>query len=152
MNSVIKKASLLFDDNSDLEKIKKLYNECQDILVKIKHRKKVKHTCDLVVRNIAVLAALIMIIVSIVIDTTDGNPALIELVAVIIIIASSTSLVKRSVGLLDFGIGILSGLIMIGLSFLLSNGSLIQLGGGIVLIIVAINFTKSLSRKYKNKG
>ena len=89
---------------------------------------------------------------SIVIDTTDGNPALIELVAVIIIIASSTSLVKRSAGLLDFGIGILSGLIMIGLSFLLSNGSLIQLGGGIVLIIVAINFTKSLSRKYKNKG
>lgn len=147
-----KKATLLLDNKSDLEKIQKLYNECQNVLTEHQLQERKSRTLKLIIRNSAILAGLIMIIISIFIDASNGNSSFTEMVAVIILIASAASLKKRDVGLIDFCMGILSGLIMIGLSFLLFNGSLIQLGGGIVLIIVVINFTKTLSRKNKNKG
>ena len=70
-------------------------------------------------------------------------------VTVIVGLASAASLFKRGASVIDYAVGAASGLLMILLSFLLFNGSMGQLCGGIVLIIVAVNYFKSLNHSKK---
>lgn len=72
---------------------------------------------------------------------------MIELLAIIVLIAAACSLAKRSASMIDFSISALSGLITIGISFLFDNGSVLELGGGVVLIVIAVNFAKAVMTK-----
>lgn len=85
---------------------------------------------------------IVAIIIAVIVDKSGGNASLIELVGYVVLIASACSLAKRGASLIDFAVGAVSGVLTIGLSFLLDNGSMGELGGGIILIIIAVTFLR----------
>ena len=85
--------------------------------------------------------------VAVIIDRSGGNASLMELIAYIILIASASSLVKRGAIMVDYIVCAAGGGMAIALSFLLDNNSMGQLCGAIVLIIVAVNYFKSINKK-----
>jgi len=99
-------------------------------MAKPRNKKATKSTLELVARNVAVCAGLIMIIIAAFVDITGGNASMMELLAIIVLIAAACSLAKRSASMVDFGVSALSGLAAIGLSFLFDNGSMLELGEG----------------------
>ena len=114
-----------------------------------KWRKIGRFTTDTIIRNIAACVGAILMIASVFIDRTGGDSSFLELISYIVLIASAASLFKRGASVIDYAVGAASGLLMILLSFLLFNGSMGQLCGGIVLIIVAVNYFKSLNHSKK---
>ena len=97
-------------------------------------------------KSAAVIIGIALFIMAINIDKNGGNAAMHELIGVILLITSATTLTRRGVSLLEILIGAGSG----GLSFYfanyLENGSMLQLGGAVVLIIVAVSFFKKLAK------
>ena len=49
--------------------------------------------------------------------------------------------------MIDFAVGAASGLFTLLVSVFLDNGSMALLGGGIILIIIAVNYFKSIGKK-----
>ncbi len=143
------KSVLLFSSETDFIKIQRIYENCQSNIHSEKQRKFSKVTVDTVVRNIAVCVGMLLFFVAIVIDRSHGNSSLVEIAAYIILIASASSLVKRGAIFLDYAVSAGSGLLTILLSFFLYNGSMAELCGAIVLIIVAVNYFKSLGKSKK---
>lgn len=148
MEQCYQKASVLFkNDDEDFMRIKRIYDENQKNIASIKSSKNTKNIFGLIFRNVAVWVGIITLIAAVVVDWTGGNSSMIELIGCIVLIASACTLGKRKAPMIDFGIGALSGVITIGLSFLMDNGSMEELCGGIVLVIIAVNFFKSMSHK-----
>lgn len=145
------KALLLFGKETDFAKVQHIYDDFHRNADNEKSAKINKAAADTIIRNIVVCIGVVLMIVSVVIDSSGGNSSLIELVSGIALIASAASLAKRGASMIDFAIGAASGVIIIGLSFLLKNGSMGELLGGIVLIIIAINYFKSLKIKSKEE-
>ncbi len=143
------KALILLAGDPDLVRVQQIYSNCQININTEKRRRIGKITTDTVIRNIAACVGAILMIASVFIDRTGGNSVLLELVSYIVLIASAASLFKRGASVIDYAVGVASGLLMILLSFLLFNGSMGQLCGGIVLIIVAVNYFKSLNHSKK---
>lgn len=146
---VYQKALILFNGDPDLDKIQQIYDNCQTNIDSEKQRKLNRFTADTVIRNIAVCIGVALMIVAIIVDRSGGNASLMELVSYVVLIASASSLFKRGACVVDYLVGIASGALILLLSFLLSNGSMGQLCGGIVLIIVGINYFKSLGQPKK---
>lgn len=143
------KALLLFRNGSDFAVIQQIYNDCQEKIDIEKERKFNKITFDTLLRNIAVCVGVVMLIIAIWIDNFHGNASLIELISYIVLIVSVSSLAKRGAILLDYVVAAGSGLLVIGSSFIFNNGSMAQLCGGIILIIVAVNYFKSIKSNKK---
>ena len=85
-------------------------------------------------------------ITAVIVESTNGEPTGFELASIIVLIASAAGLYKRRAMLIDYAIGGISGALAILLSLLLYNGSGGQLCECIVLILVAVNYFKSLNR------
>ena len=143
------KAVLLFWADDDFTKIQQIYDNCQVNINTEKQRKINKFTVDTVVRNIAVCVGILLLVIAIIIDRSNGNASLMEIAAYIVLIASASSLVKRGATIIDYAVSAASGLLTIVLSFLLYNGSMDELCGAIMLIIVAVNYFKSLNKSKK---
>lgn len=144
---VYKKGLIIFENDKDSDKLQQIYEEFYINVNNEKAKKINKFTIDTLIRNIAVCVGIVAVIIAINVDNTGGNSSMIELIGYIVLIASAFSLSKRGASMIDFGVGALSGVLTIGLSFLLSNGSMAELGGGIVLIVIAVNFFKSVGNK-----
>ena len=143
------KALILFAGGPDLVRVQQIYSNCQINIDTEKRRKIGRFTTDTIIRNIAACVGAVLMIASVFIDCTGGDSSLLELVSYIVLIASAASLFKRGASVIDYAVGAASGLLMILLSFLLLHGEMGQLCGGIVLIIVAVNYFKSLNRSQK---
>lgn len=143
------KALIVLNNDNDLYRVQQIYDDCQNKIELEKGKKITKLTFETMARNIAVVAGLILLLIAIRVDKNGGNSSMFELVACIVLIVSSTSLIKRNAILLDYGVAAVSGLLAIAASFLLKNGSLVQLSGGVVLIIVAVNYFKSIVNRKK---
>lgn len=141
------KAVLLFKSDDDFSKIEKIYENCQNNIKAEKQRKFNRFTIDTIIGNIAISAGMVLVIVALFIERTGGNSSLVELAGCIILIASAASLFKRGAIFIDYMVSVASGLLMIPLSFLFYNGSMIELCGALVLIIVVVNYFKSLKGK-----
>ena len=139
------KALILFAGDPDIVRIQQIYSNCQINIDTEKRRKIGRFTTDTIIRNIAACVGAILMIASVFIDRTGGDSSFLELISYIVLIASAASLFKRGASVIDYAVGAASGLLMTLLSFLLFNGSMGQLCGGIVLIIVAVNYFKSLN-------
>ncbi len=136
------KALILFQNDSDFAKFQEIYDNCQ-ANVHIKKRHKIgKFTIRMIIRNIIVCSGLLLMITAIITDHTGGNASLMELIAYIILIASAASLSRPGALPADYAIGAAGGLLIFLLSLLLKNGSMGELCGGIVLILVALNYCK----------
>ena len=146
------KALILFAGDPDIVRIQQIYSNCQINIDTEKRRKIGRFTTDTIIRNIAACVGAILMIASVFIDRTGGGSSFLELISYIVLIASAASLFKRGASVIDYAVGAASGLLMILLSFLLFNGSMGQLCGGIVLIIVAVNYFKSLNHSKKQEG
>lgn len=143
------KAQLLFSGDPDFAKIQRIYDNCQINIDAEKQRKISRFTVDTVIRNIAACIGVALMIVAVIIDRTGGNASLMEIVSYVVLIASAASLFKRGASAIDYMVGVASGFLILLLSFMLFNGSMGQLCGGIVLIIVAVNYFKSLNKSKK---
>lgn len=141
------KSLLLFRTDKDFSKIQQIYDNCQINIDTEKQRKINKFTIDTIIRNITVGIGLVLMFVAVIIDRSGGNASLMELIAYIILIASASSLVKRGAIVVDYIVCAAGGGMAIALSFLLDNNSMGQLCGAIVLIIVAVNYFKSINKK-----
>lgn len=141
------KSLLLFRADKDFSKIQQIYDNCQINIDTEKQRKINKFTIDTIIRNITVGIGLVLMFVAVIIDRSGGNASLMELIAYIVLIASASSLVKRGAIMVDYIVCASGGGMAIALSFLLDNNSMGQLCGAIVLIIVAVNYFKSINKK-----
>lgn len=140
------KAKLIFNDD-DFSKIKNIYDKCHSQMLKAKKLQNTKKKSEIIIKNSGVWFGIIALIVAVCVDMADGNSSMIELIGCILLIVSACILVKRKAILTEFGIGAISGVLTIVLSFLLENGSMLMLCGSVVLIIVAINFFITIWKK-----
>lgn len=143
------KALILFSGDSDFSRIQQIYENCQVNIESEKQRKLTRFTADTVIRNIAACVGIILMIIAVIMDRTGGNGSLMEVVAYIVLIASAASLFKRGASTIDYVVGAASGLLTLFLAFMLSISEMGQLCSGIVLIIVAVNYFKSLNHTKK---
>lgn len=144
---VYQKSLLLFREDKDFSKIQQIYDNCQINIDTEKQRKINKFTIDTIIRNITVGIGLVLMFVAVIIDRSGGNASLMELISYIVLIASASSLVKRGAIMVDYIVCAAGGGVAVALSFLLDNNSMGQLCGAIVLIIVAVNYFKSINKK-----
>lgn len=143
------KSILLFRTDGDFAEIQQIYENCQSNISFEKQRKINKYAIDTVVRNIAVCMGVVLIFIASIVDRYGGNTSLIEITAYLILIFSACSLVKRGSSVIDYELGAGSGILTIVFSFFLYNGSLAEICGAVVLIIVAINYFISLFKSPK---
>lgn len=155
------KAQLVIKDPSDIARVKTIYEKTY----KQANREKLLHNVKaagntllkssdfyakillLVGKSAAVIIGIALFIIAINIDKNGGNAAMHELIGVILLIASATTLTKRSASFLEILIGAGSGGLSLYLSNYLENGSMLELGGAVVLIIVAVSFFKKLTKR-----
>ncbi len=157
------KAQLVIKDSSDMARIKTIYDKMHKQIGKEKLLRNAKVVGDtisksgnllgkiflLIGKNAAVIAGIVLFIVAIKIDGSDGNSSMHELIGVILLIASAATLTRRGASFLEILIGAGSGGLSFYLANYLDNGSILQLGGAVVLIIVAVNFFKKLAKEEK---
>lgn len=138
------KAKLVFDTNSELEKINKIFNETMSRLEN--HRTIIfqKAIIKIISQNIFNVIGILLSFVAVIINMLGDNSSLFELLSTIILIISAATLKKRTRDAINYTIAAISGLLLIILSFLLDNGALFELGGVIVIIIALINFIRSI--------
>lgn len=140
LEQVYQKSKMLFNNTEQLNDIEKMYFEAKKCITK-------KKVTNSILTNIVFFIGIIIMLVAIIIDKTGGNSSMVELISCIVIIAGTATLNKRNADTLDYCIGGIIGFGMLIVSKLFNNGSLVLLSGGIVLIIVAINYFKSLTKK-----
>ena len=155
------KAQLVIQNASDIAYIKTIYDRTHKQISKEKLYRNAKAASStisksgslirkiflLVGKSAAVIAGIILFIVAINIDKSGGNSAMHELIGVILLIASAATLPKRGASYIEILIGAGSGALSFYLAKHLENGSMLQLGGAVVLIIVAVSFFKKLAKR-----
>lgn len=155
------KARLVIKDAEDLAQIQGIYDQTQKRIKRERMRMgaqalsnpegRASRIISLIGKNLAVVAGIVLYIMAIVTYNRNGNGSMLELAGVIVLIASAATLAKRNATLVEYIIGLLSGLLSIAMSKLLVNGSMLELGGVIVLIIVAVNFFRGAVKKGNKK-
>ncbi len=143
------KAVIMFSNDRDFANIQQIYDNCVENIDAENQRKFNKFVFDTVIRNIAACVGIVILIIAIIIDRTGGNSTFIELLGCIVLIASASSLVKRGAVIIDYIVCGVSGALMLWMSFMFNNGSIVKLCAGIVLIIVTVNYFKSTNRSKK---
>ena len=155
------KAQLVIKDSSDMARIKAIYDKAQKQVGKEKLLRNAKAAGDtisqsgnllrkifiLIGKSAAVIAGIVLFIVAINIDGSGGNSSMHELIGVILLVASAATLTRRGASFFEILIGAGSGGLSFYLANYLDNGSMLQLGGAVVLIIVAVSFFKKLAKK-----
>lgn len=84
-------------------------------------------------------------------NKVGDNSSMCELLGVILLIVSACTLKRNDVSPFDFVIGAASGLATLLMAQSLQNGSMFELGGGVVLVLVTVFFFKHLSKGSKAK-
>ena len=147
LNQVYQKALLLLDQDSDLKKVQEIYQQVIKQWEVKKKRYHVKCVLNVMVKSILAIAGIVLFLIAISIDKNGGNSSLHELIGVTLLIISAATLTGRGASILEILVVACSG----GLSFLLANfldnGSMLQLGGVVVVIISAVSFFKKILRR-----
>ncbi len=143
------KAQLLFSNDSDFEKIQRIYDNCLTNIDAESQRKFSKFAFDTVIRNIAACVGVTILVIAVIMDRTGSDALWMEWAGSILLIVSAFSLIKRGAMLIDYVVSAVSGLLMLWISTMFNYDSLVQLCGKIVLVIVAVNYFKSLNQSKK---
>lgn len=156
-----KKAQLIVLDAKDLNYIKNIYDTTHKLISRQKFQRNaaaagsalsksggiVKTLFTIVGKSAAVIAGIVLFVMAINIDQSGGNSSMHELIGVILLIASAATQMRRGTSFIEIIIGAGSGVLAFQMAKYLDNGSMLQLGGAVVLIIVAISFFKRLGKK-----
>ena len=143
------KATLLFGDDEDFFRIKKIYENGKKGIKFKDNNVTAKGILLIIARNVAVVAGLALLIAAVITDRSGGNGSMMELLSYIILIASACSLSKRNAALVDFVVGVASGLLALAISSFLNNSSMGELCGGIIIIAAVVSY---LLRVGKNRN
>lgn len=155
------KAQLVIKDSSDMARIKAIYDKTHKQIGREKLLRNAKAAGDtisksgnllskillLIGKSAAVISGIVLFIIAINIDRSGGNSLMHELIGVILLIASAATLTRRGASFLEILIGAGCGGLSFYLANYLDNGSMLQLGGAVVLIIVTVSFFKKLAKK-----
>jgi hypothetical protein len=143
------KSKFVFDHDPDFEKVKKIFDETMIRVENADQEKRLKNTVRVIAQNFCSICGVILLIIAIFIDHAGGNSSAVELVGITLLIISACTLKKRNTDNIDFLTNATAGILAITLSPLLDNGSAFELGGGVVLIIVAVNFFRRIGEDRK---
>lgn len=138
------KAKMVLVGDREWNRIQKLYDETIERLDNISSERDKKRIIGLLQKNIGVIIGAVVMLISVWMDLTGANSSMMEIITIIILIASASTLKRRAAEYMDYGIAAVSGLLLVTFSFLLDNGSVFELSGAIVLILTAINFFRNL--------
>lgn len=143
LEQVYQKAQLLFK-NEDLEKIEEMYQKCLCQIEKERRRKAIKFYFDLIINNIGAFIAFVLLLLALYMNVHHENASMVEFTCSIVLIISTATLGKRNSEFLDFVFHGAVGLLFLIVSYLFYNGSLLELAGGLTIIISAICYFKKL--------
>lgn len=142
------KAQVIFTSDADLNYIQKSYDECHQKIRNARKNDTKKTVLHIVIKNITVIIGLIFVLAAVIANiSSEEISILLEMIGYILLIASAVTLVKRNCTISDYGVGLFSGIITIGLSLLLDNGSMGILCGIVTSGIVIFNYFKQLGDK-----
>lgn len=140
------KAELLFGDSEDFFKIKESYDAICSKIKATKRRRRARLAIHLALRTIGLWAGLILFIVASIIDEyTYEDTSVMFLGGATIMIIGACMVGRKSDGLLDGAVGVACGLIslLLGAFSNIYNDSILELTGGITLIIVVVRLIKT---------
>ena len=141
------KALLMFRADPDFSKIQEIYDASMQKINAAVKKQRIKTIINIAVRNIAVLAGIIVVIAAIVVDRTGGDASVLELTGFGVLIIASITLARKYVGFIDLAIGAANGLFCFLSGVFFSDSSVAKLSGGLILIIVAICVIKKIVPK-----
>lgn len=139
------KAMLVFAHDKDFSRIQAMYKNTLARRENADNERKLKLLQRLLVKNLGVACGGLALLVALIMDILNLNAAMIELVGVIVLIVSASTLKKRDAEKLDYALVAGSGFASIVLSFLFDNGSMLMLGGVITIIVSVVSFFKNKS-------
>ena len=160
------KAKIVIHDEADIQKVQEIYDQANKQIKREKRKQSTKavsrtlsksggglayNVAILAGKSLAIIGGLILYIMAINTYNKGGNGSGLELFGAILLIASAATLVRRNASMIEYVIGALSGVLSIYMARFLDNGSMLELTGGVVLIIVAVNFFRGMSNKSKQK-
>jgi hypothetical protein len=141
------KADLIFRGEPEFLQIKQLYDKVHNKMKKAKTNQSHKRMGRIIITNLGALASVATIIGAIVKDRQGDNVSLMELIAALLLIITASTLTKRGATLVDCIITACACVLSIVLASQLDNGSIQELAGGIAMIIVTVQYFRTLSRK-----
>lgn len=145
------KAKMVLAGDREWNRIQKLYNETIERLDSADSERNRRRMIGLFQKNIGVIIGAVLMTASLCMDLTGANSSMMQLFTIIILIISVSTLKKREAEYMDYAIAAGSGVLPIAFSFLLNYGAMFELGGAIVLLLVAMNFFRNLAAN-KIKG
>lgn len=147
LDQINQKAAISLDSGPDLDRIHEIY---QQVTARWNQKMKwhyVKVTITTILKSAFVIAGIILFVIAIRADKHGNGSEIYELIGIILLVTSAATLTKRSASYCEIAIRAVSGGLSLLLASLLSNGSMLQLCGVVVLIISAISFFKKLAKK-----
>lgn len=143
------KAQLLFHGNPDFSKIQDIYDRTQAAINNATKKQEKKKTSSALTQNISVFLGLLLLIIAVIMNKTGNDSTQPEAFGCLILIVSACFLKRQQSRFLGAGIAAFSGLAALALGEFLSDGSVLQASGGLILIIVAINSIRCMTSKKK---
>ena len=140
LEQIYEKAKMLFNHDEQFLEVEKLYSDAKQSV-------KTQKVSNFWINNMLSLIGILTMIFAIIIEKCGGNAALVEMISYIVIICGAALLHRKKAEIKEYGLTALIGIAVILLSFLFENGSVGELAGAIVLIIVVVNFF----RFFKNR-
>ncbi len=153
------KAKVMFENTEDFENVQKIYEMTQKKIKKeniaqgaksaqrtiVKTSGVISNMLTVTLTNVGVFAGIFFLIWAINVNRAYENSSMHELIGVILLIASAAILLRRGAHLYEYVITGFGGGLSIFFGEFLRNGSLLRLGGFMVLIITAVNFFRRFS-------
>ena len=136
------KAKLVFANDRDFSKIQKMYENTLARRENADNERKIRAFQGLLMKNLGVAGGILALFIALIMDVLRLNASMIELVGVIVLLVSASSLKKRDAEKIDYALVVGSGFISITLSFWFDNGSMLMLGGVITIIVSVVSFLR----------
>lgn len=156
-NQCYQKAKYVINDPASFANIQDIYDNTIKQLKREKRKRNLKAFSKTISKSsgaasngfiiIGAIIGIILYIAAVIIESKKGNGSIFQLVGAIILIVSTATLFKKSSTLIDFVFGIASGALSLYLARFLENGSMLQLSGFIIIILVVIAYFVKIFKK-----
>ena len=149
------KAELLFADDADFNKIKNIHNKIHSQIAQSTKKARNKNIANVILSTSIMWCGLLIFVVGFILDViSNANTSIFHVGGMVVMIIGALAFGKKNTGLAEVGIGIACGVISLIMGTLLQeafdgNGSVMEITGGVTLIIIAVMIIKSLITKRK---
>lgn len=138
------KATVLLGNDPDFAEIQRIYNQTTTHLQSVQSKLNFQ---TLFLRNVTVLAGVLVLIAAVIVDLSGFESVWLELVGLILLVASAVALCRRKSSFVEYCIGAASGIVAFVLALIPSRAVYFQMAGLVTLTIVVIGYFRSISKK-----